>query len=80
MGRAPSIPDLTVQEVSECLSLIEAGDEPRSSFCLGVLENSFPSVSVSDMIYWPDAGACNANLAAEIVRLSRELLPRLPST
>ena len=46
MGPPPGIPDLTVQEVAECIGVIEAADEPRSSFCLGIPERTFPNVLV----------------------------------
>ena len=79
LGPPPAIPDITVQEVAECISVIEAADEPKSSFCLGILECTFPNVPVSDMIYWPKAAASSNNLAAEIVRLAKEPLPTLPT-
>ena len=80
MGPPPGIPDLTVQEVAECIGVIEAADEPRSSFCLGILERTFPNVPICDMIYWPKAAAASDDLAAEIVRLANEPLPTLPAS
>ncbi|MFD1786553.1 hypothetical protein ACFSC3_03100 [Sphingomonas floccifaciens] len=79
MGPPPAIPDLTVQEVAECIGVIEAADEPRSSFCLGILERTFPNIPVCDMIYCARAAASSDDLAADIVRLGKEPLPTLPA-
>lgn len=80
MGPPPAIPDLTVQEIAECLGIIIAGNEPKSSFCLGILECTFPNVPISDIIYWPKAAASSDDLALEIARLAKEPLPTLPAT
>lgn len=79
MGPPLAVPDLTVRELAECIGVIEAADESRSSFCLGIRECTFPKVSICDMIYWPEAGASSEHLAAKIVRLVEEPLPILPA-
>lgn len=79
MGPPPAIPNLTVQEVAEFIDVIEAADEPRSSFCLGVLERTFPNIPIADMIYWPTAIVSSDDLAAEIGKLAKQSLPTLPA-
>jgi hypothetical protein len=79
MGPSPAVPDLTVQEVAECIEVIESGLEPRSRFCLGILESTFPNVPVSQMIFWPEVEVSRDDLAAEIVGLAKEPVPTLPS-
>lgn len=79
MGPAPRLADLTVEEVAELLEVITAGRAPRGSFCLAMLEASFPNVSISDMVYWPEQELSTAGLAAEIVRLGKEPIVRLPA-
>lgn len=77
LGRPPAIRDLTVQEIAACLRFIGAGEEPRTSFYLGVLENSFPYLPISDMIFHPETALPNAELAAEILERGRASGPIL---
>ena len=78
MGRPPALFDLTVSEIMECLGIIEAGKQPRCSFCLGILERSFPHLSVVDMIFYPENELSIAELALEILRSGAEGSPLLP--
>ncbi|WP_338664111.1 hypothetical protein VQH23_02875 [Pararoseomonas sp. SCSIO 73927] len=76
LGRPPAVPDLTEQEIEECLNFI-GGGEPETHFYLGVLENSFPHLPVSDMIFHPQEELPVARLAAEILRRGRTSGPIL---
>lgn len=68
MGRPPAIPDLTVDEVAECLRIVLSAEEPEASYCLGILQQSFPTLSISDHIYWPEQELEAPELAEEIVK------------
>ncbi|WP_107676096.1 hypothetical protein [Agrobacterium sp. LAD9] len=77
LGRSPSVSDLTEQEIAECLCLLIGGDEAQTHFYLGVLENSFPYIPVSDMIFHPKEELPTEELAAEIFRRGRASGPIL---
>ncbi|WP_223569176.1 hypothetical protein [Agrobacterium tumefaciens] len=77
LGRSPSVSDLTEQEIAECLRLLSGGDEMKTQFYLGVLENSFPDIPVSDMIFHPKEELPIEELAAEIFRRGRASGPIL---
>ena len=77
MGRPPAISDLTLQEIAACVRIIEAGEEPQSTFYLGVLESSFPYIPVCDMIFCSRGELPTVGLAAEIFRRGRESGPIL---
>ncbi|EHH05442.1 hypothetical protein ATCR1_14966 [Agrobacterium tumefaciens CCNWGS0286] len=77
LGRSPSVSDLTEQEIAECLRLLIGGDEAQTHFYLGVLENSFPHIPVSDMIFHPKEELPTEELAAEIFRRGRASGPTL---
>lgn len=67
MGPPPNIPDLTVDEIAACLDIVENAAEPRASFCFRILEQNFPTVSITDLVYNPDIKLDNFALANEIL-------------
>lgn len=50
------------------LRLLSDGDKMKTQFYLGVLENSFPDIPVSDMIFHPKKELPIEELAVEIFR------------
>lgn len=77
MGRPPAVPDLTEEEVDECLRIVGAGGGPVADYVVDLLGNSFPGVPVSDLIFGYETPEGDAGLAAEIVRRGREARPIL---
>lgn len=71
MGRPPTLSDMAIQDVVKCLEIISEGVEPRSRFCLGVLENSFPHAPVSDLVYHQKIALSLEETAAEIINKNR---------
>lgn len=67
MGPPPKIPDLTSHEIVECLRIVKSADEPKASFCRGILEQSYPTVPITDLIYYPDEERDDFALAKEIL-------------
>jgi hypothetical protein len=72
MGRPPTLSDMTIQDVVKCLEIINEGEEPRCSFCLGILEKSFPHAAVSDLIYYSKSNLSLEETAARIIDKNRD--------
>lgn len=68
LGPPPAVPDLTEAEIKTCLDIIMTGDEPRSSFYRGILENSFPYSDINALLHDPKLSTTTSEMADEILR------------